>query len=185
LQYVSPPIAPLCRYLLWVVCWCRHGVLRSSLMIVYLAKHSPLAHQKHHDFKHKSQCQNFLSGGELRCFVLHQPCSLHHVDLDGLLVLWDISVNDPLQEISSVFNGSITVAAWIPTERSNASAFVFCCATFHSYICSTCMRGKHMPICRNTHWYHSTVHFYLASITNAHDGPVEDIAFNKHSSQAG
>lgn len=109
----------------------------------------------------------------------HAHCII--LDLDGLLVLWDISVNDPLQEISCIFNGPITVAAWIPTERGNASAFAFGCAdgSIHIYaqlarevnICRSHSVGTHTDIIQQ-----ST--FTLASITNAHDGPVEDMAFD-------
>jgi len=82
-------------------------------------------------------------------------------------------------EISSVFNGSITVAAWIPTERSNASAFRIwlCRRSIHIYA-QLAWEVNICPLVGNTLISFNSPLLPLLSITNAHDGPVEDIAFN-------
>lgn len=81
---------------------------------------------------------------------------------DALLIIWDLVNGSEEQKISVAFNGPISAVIWTPTpEICATNAFAFCAAdgTLFTY-----KRFKN--------------HYDYAFSTPAHDGPIDDMAFD-------
>jgi WD40 repeat protein len=59
---------------------------------------------------------------------------IHSAD-DALLIVWNLSTGEKMQEIQNFFHGAVSAIAWIRSGDTEGGAFVFGCAdgTLHIY----------------------------------------------------
>ena len=102
---------------------------------------------------------------------------------DALLVLWNADTGEQIQEISCPFNGPITSIVWLPMQQGAAQAFAFGCSDgslqVYAQINQQVSCSSVRDIINSTKYYLWQPLYSLTSYTSAHEGPIEDIAFEQ------